>query len=100
MNNYDVCYLIGAPKTRGLYDESAVTERRVFCEIRSVGMRENYTAMSAGFLPEFVVVLSNRIEYKQERTLRHKDTLYTIIRVYIRDDDAVELTVQRSEGNV
>lgn len=80
----DVCYLISeSPDDRGLFDPAALTERRVFCRVESVTSADFWRAQTAGVDLSLVFVLSDFLEYKGEKLLRHGDIYYNIIRTYV-----------------
>lgn len=80
------------------------TERRVYCTVRSVGMREAYKAKEYGLSPSMVFVLSDFLEYQGEPRVRWGDRVFSIVRTYIAEHYAgadgymsgrrIELTVQ------
>lgn len=70
-------------------------EREVFCQVRSVGMREKYQAQAIGLLPELTFVLADYYEYNEEQYVRYEDKLYRIIRTYIKDTHEIELVVTK-----
>lgn len=96
MQKHDVLTLIAEATPRGVNDTPLVTEHTVFCTIHSVGMRENYEALAHGLHPEVVFVLSQDFEYQGEQRCRCGGVYYDIIRTYVTDADAIELTAQRS----
>lgn len=91
--------LIGDSTPRGVFDKTEPTKRRVFCTLRSVGYRERYEAMTHGLQPELVMVLSDYAEYKQERLVELEGVVYEVLRTYITDNYAIELTLQRSTSH-
>ena len=83
----DVIYLISeSPSSRGLFDATTRTEKRVFCTVRSVTSSDYYRARAAGMDPQLVFVLSDLIDYDGQKLIRHGDgndaKLYEVIRTY------------------
>lgn len=96
----DVVTLLGEdPKAHGVFDAPELTEREVYCEVKSVSQTEAYQARATGLNPEYRLVLSHSFEYKGEKLCDFRGIRYSIIRTYVNESDGVELTVQRVEGN-
>lgn len=94
MINADEIILIAENQPDGAFDERTETRHRVYCNVRSVGMRENYEAHSAGLDPELVFVLSDIAEYAGEMLAEYHGTRYRVVRTYVTQTK-VELTVER-----
>lgn len=86
--------LIADEQPRGRFEEHTTTERVVYCDVRSVGMRETYEARSVGLTPDYVFILSDRTEYQGEHLCRWDGNLYEIVRTYTKGY-AIELTAER-----
>lgn len=95
----DVLTLIADQQPRGAFETPVETTRKVFCNVRSVGMSEMYRALSEGLHPELIFDLSDRAEYKGEKVCLYSGLRYRIIRVY-ETAQRVELTVERMTGYV
>ena len=95
-----VTLLSGAPTPRGVFQTPVETEREVFCDVASVGMRETYEAMASGYMPEIKLVLSDYAEWQGERRCLFEGNRYRILRTYIRDDARMELVLEREEAPV
>ena len=93
----DVLTLVKETYTTNEFGDSAAVEtaRDVFCEVRSVGMREKYQAQAVGLLPELVFVLADYYEYEDEQKLRYRGKEYRILRTYIKETHEIELVVTR-----
>ena len=87
------------PAAHGVLDAPQETVRTVYCNVRSVGMQEAYQAMATGLNPEMRFFLPHHFEYNNEKLCEYEGVRYRIIRSYINENDGVELTVQRLEGN-
>ena len=94
----DVCYLITAPTApRGVHDRPVETERMVYCQVSSVGRSEFYQANMAGMNPEWILRLSDTVEYQGEMFLRFRGDRWRILRTYMTNDGGLELTIQRTD---
>lgn len=80
----DVITLISQTKTVDEYGDLVTTEtsREVFAERRSVGMKEFYQAQAVGLQPEIVFVLSDYLDYQNERYVEYGGRRYNVIRTY------------------
>ena len=85
-------------KAHGVHEKSTETGREVFCQIKSVGRSEFYSAMNVGVKPELVFKLYVREEYEDERLASFEGKRYEIIRTYDTDDGGIELTVGREDA--
>ena len=83
------------PEARGRFEDHSEIGRVVYCTVKSVGMREAYEAMSHGFRPEWVFVLTHSFEYNGERVCEYNGIRYNIIRTYVNEADGIEITVER-----
>ena len=100
MMRADVITLVGEdPRSHGLYDDFTPTNTEVFAEVRSVGMRESYEAMSVGMHPEIEFRLNNEADYDGQRQVIWRNVTYKVIRTYV-SGDGIELTCERYTGNV
>ena len=92
----DVLYLVAEnPKSHGIFDKPAETERMVYCTVRSVGMSEFYRAMENALRPSWVFTLADYAEYRGEKICVYHGTRYRIVRTYVADH-AIELTVEEA----
>lgn len=97
MKRYDTIKLIGAsPVARGVFASSTVSEREVFCEIRSVNRNELYQARAIGLDPTIVFALAIAEDYEGEKELIYKGVQYSVIRTYLTDD-GIEITAEVSK---
>lgn len=71
------------------------TEREVLCGVRSIGMREFYSANSTDFHPELKLVLADYLDYNGETLADYNGLRYRIIRTY-RTGQELELTLERA----
>lgn len=83
------------PEAHGVYDAPQLSGAEVLCDVRSVGMREAYEAMSHGLHPEVVLILHDYAEYDGQMHALFEGRLYKVVRTYVRADHAIELTLER-----
>lgn len=96
----DVIELIGdRPIAHGVYDAHGESRRTVFAEIKSVGMKEAYEAMSHGLHPSIVFVLQLSDEYENEHEIIYHGERYKVVRTYMVGD-GIELTAERVTDDV
>lgn len=75
------------------------TEREVYAELKSIGQTEFYQAQAAGLKPEMKLLLSDYLDYREEKYLKYTDDTgeereYSIIRTY-RAGNGLEITCKR-----
>ena len=99
MTRRKTAILITDPGARGVFSTAEKTERKVFCEEKSVTRSEYYDADNVGYRPEVVLKLAREKEYKGEQTVRYNGKVYDIYRTYETRDGGIELTCQRSDVN-
>ena len=69
--------------------------REVFCGVRSIGMKEFYSANSTDFRPELKLVLADYLDYNDETLADFNGVRYRILRTY-RAGQELELTLERA----
>lgn len=74
----------------------SVTERQVFCRVRSISRNEFYQAAQTDLHPEYVFILSNYRDYEGEQELKYTDWTgqqrrYNILRTYRSESDELEI---------
>lgn len=79
------------------YEGAARTEtrREVLCGVRSIGMKEFYSAHSTDFHPELKLVLADYLDYDGETLAEYNGELFRILRTY-RVGQELELTLERA----
>ena len=92
----DIINLINQVRTVDEYGDPTIEEigRTVFCEIRSIGMKEFYQAQAVGFQPEVKFVLADYLDYSDEPVVEHSGQRYRVLRVY-RTGQELELVCYR-----
>lgn len=81
------------PGAHGVYEPHREQMREVFCEVRSVGMRESYEARSQGLTPSVAFALALAEDYEGEHELIWHGIRHRIIRTYV-NGDGIELTCE------
>ena len=100
MTRADVIVLITENRTgHGVHEVVTDTERTVMCTVESVRRSEYYTALNAGFQPEYVFKLAIAEAYRNERIVKVHGQKFRVIRTYLTDDEGIEITVERSDEN-
>ena len=100
MMRADVITLVSEdPSSHGVYETYTPTNTEVFAEVRSVGMRESYEALSIGLHPEIVFSLTNEADYDGQRQVIWNNVTYKVVRTYV-SGDGIELTCERMTGDV
>ena len=98
MNRADVIQLITENRTgHGVHEAVTETTRTVMCEVSSVRRSEYYTALNAGFQPEYVFTLALAEDYQNERLVMFHGQKFRVVRTYLTEDDGIEITVERSD---
>lgn len=92
----DILTLVKQVRSVDEYGDPTVaeTERTVFCEAASVGMKEFYQAYAVGLQPELKFILSDYLDYEGELYAIHDNIRYKIIRTF-RTGQALEIIVSR-----
>ena len=84
----------------GNQKEKIVSEREVFAKKKSVSMSETYKAWGAERNPSAVFVLSDFLDYEDEKYIEHEGRRYRIIRTYNPEDTTkLELICEIDEEN-
>jgi SPP1 family predicted phage head-tail adaptor len=97
MNKYDTIQLMGdLPEAHGVHDDYTPIGRCVYCEVKSVGRREAYEAMSHGYHPEVVFELAQAFEYRGEKRIVYQGNDYNIVRTYETQADTIELVAEKA----
>lgn len=94
----DVIELITENRTgHGVHESVTDTTRTVMCTVESVRRNEYYTALNAGFRPEYVFRLALSNDYQNERIVKFHGQKFRVVRTYLTEDDGIEITVERSD---
>lgn len=71
------------------------TSREVFAQMRSIGMKETYEAMSHNLKPEMVFILSDYYDYDDEDVVKYNEVEYRVLRTYRKGTNELEIVVTR-----
>ena len=83
----------------GVHEAVTDTTRTVMCTVESVRRNEYYTALNAGFRPEYVFRLALSNDYQNERIVKFHGQKFRVVRTFLTEDDGIEITVERSDEN-
>lgn len=91
----DVAYLIGQAYVTNAIGDAVPTETRrmVYVAMKSIGLKRKIDAMATGLNIEFKLILSDLVEYNDEKIIEYKGVRYNIKHTFVRDDRSVELFV-------
>lgn len=98
----EVIKLVAEAKSVDEYGDTIAveTERKVFAELKSIGQSEFYQAHAVGLKPEIKFVLSDYLEYANEKIVKYQafnqteEEAYTVLRTY-RNGNELELVCKR-----
>ena len=97
MQKADVITLLSErDNPRGVHEDPEPIPREGYCTVRSVGMQEFYSALTAGVQTEIKFILSQDFEYQGERRLLYHGQPYDVVRTYVTENDSIELTARRA----
>jgi len=74
------------------------TEKTKICEMKSIGQSEFYQAQSDGLKPEIKFVLSDYLDYENQKHIKHGDIIYTVLKTY-KNGDKLEITCYGGVNN-
>ena len=72
-----------------------VTEKEVFADIRSIGMKETYESMAVGLKPEYTFVLADYYDYDDQQDIEYNNNKYKVLRTYKKNTNELEIVVTR-----
>ena len=95
----DVMYLIAREYAM---DDNGIrrpveTERKVFCDVSSIGAKEFFDAGRNGINPQLRFVVFAH-DYKDETIVKYNGERYSVYRTYRSHNDTIELYVERKGG--
>lgn len=92
----DVITLIKQTKTVDEYGDEVINEtsREIFCEVRSIGMKEFYQAQATGLQPEIAFRIADYYDYEGERYLEYEGQRYHVLRTF-RTGIQLDITCNR-----
>lgn len=71
------------------------TKREVFCSLRSIGMKEFYQANASDFHPELKLVLTDHLDYENEKLVDYDGQRYRVLRTY-RAGQELEIVLEKA----
>lgn len=80
-------------------DTPSYIPREVFADVRSIGMREFYSAAQTDYKPEATAVLADYRDYDGEPIVIWDEVTYHVVRTY-RNGKQLELTLERRIGDL
>lgn len=98
----NVLKLVSETKSVDEYGDTNIqtVEKSVFCEEKSIGMKEFYEAQASGLQPEIKFVIADYLDYSGEKVLKYQgfndstEKVYEIIRTY-RSGNNLEITCKK-----
>lgn len=80
----DIITLVEEKKAPDEYGDLVVTktERDVFCEVQSIGMKEFYQAHASGLQPEIKFLIADYYDYNNEQIVIYEGRRYHVLRTY------------------
>lgn len=81
----------------GQTEEVEEYNRQVFCRKESVNRSEFFQAGQNGLKPSCVLIVYT-LDYKEEKTIKHNNKVYSIYRTFERKDETIELYCEVKAG--
>lgn len=100
MDRSRVAYLVAETYTKddcGVWHKTT-SKKKVYVNVNSVGQSEWYEGGRNGLNPEFRMTMFAP-NYDGERIIEYENRQYSIYRTYVRDDEKIELYVERRKGD-
>lgn len=96
----DVAYLCTEKVT---YDDignsvSELVEKEIFIEVASASQSEFFKGAQSGLKPEYKFTTFVG-DYDGQELIKYNDTLYSIYRTFIKNDETIELYVTKKIGD-
>lgn len=90
----EVITLLNITTTTNDYGDMIETETKkdVFAQVKSIGMKETYQALSVGLKPELIFILADYYDYENQKAIEYEGERYSVIRTY-RKSNELELVV-------
>lgn len=100
MDRSNVCTLIGETYAKDTIGQMIPTEvdSDVFCNVASVSQSEWFAGGQAGLKPELKLTMFAP-DYAGQKLVEVNGIRYTIYRTYVRQDELLELYLERKTGN-
>lgn len=93
----DIIDLIKAEKVVNELGDTVETtsEKSVFAQVKSVGSKRKYEALSFGLKLVWKFILADYLDYSGEDQVRYDGDVYQVTDTFRRPDGGIELTVAR-----
>jgi len=100
MDRSSVCTLISETFAADTIGQMVATEKTkdVFCNVASVSQSEWFQGGQAGLKPEYKITMFAP-DYDGQRIVKLNDVKYGVYRTYLRDDELLELYLERMVGH-
>ena len=100
MDRSNVVTLIKETYASDVIGQMIATEvsRDVFCNVQSVSQSEWFQAGQNGLKPEYKVTMFSP-DYEGEKIVELNGTRYGVYRTYLRQDENLELYLEKKVGN-
>jgi len=72
-----------------------ITRKEVFAQIRSIGMKEKYEALSVGLKPQYTFILADYYDYDGQESIEYDGERFKVLRTYRKDTNELEIVVTR-----
>ena len=83
-----------APNTIGDIVET-ITEKDVFAEVKSIGMKESYEALAVGLKPEMSFLIADYYDYDNQEFIEYNSVRYKVLRTYRKGSNELEIVVTK-----
>lgn len=95
----DIASLCAETITQDDYGNEIKTlaEREIFCQVRSIGMREFFNAALTAYHPTTKIVLSDASDYDDEKVIKYDNNVFDVVRTY-KKGHGLEITLQERVG--
>jgi hypothetical protein len=100
MDRSRVAYLIAETNQQNEYGvfEATTSKKKVFVNVNSVGQSEWFEGGRNGLNPEYRMTMFAP-DFDGERIIEFDGKQYAIYRTFVRDDEMIELYVERRKGD-
>lgn len=100
MDRSNVCTLIGETYAADAIGQMVATEVRsdVYCNVSSVSQSEWFQGGQNGLKPELKITMFAP-DYAEQKIVEVNGNRYGVYRTYVRQDELLELYLERKTGN-
>lgn len=72
-----------------------ITEKDVFAQVRSIGMKESYEALAVGLKPEMSFLIADYYDYDNQEFIEYNSVRYKVLRTYRKGSNELEIVVTK-----